>query len=321
MDDFVVDDDGRGYAGNVSDESDHGSESEEDDASPSGKRGRGSSSAAGGKRKKGASPTKAAAPASNKRITELFQSATAAKGQSSSAAPAAQSAQSAAGVSDDALQAMLADLVQNPGAAAPIAQTASPFGSGTAPRKGKKALSAQALYGSSTSSPSPSRTPAETPTSAQPPAKVAEASPFTSPAATTTSMAPPSPSPAAKTAMAPLAPSPAAAAPPTPTFAAAKKRAFDQVNEDNIVSIPVASVSAAAAAAQPLALEGNLLRFYWLDAHEANGHLYMFGKVHNSANGKFESCCVTIKNIERNLFVLPREHQLDGTTIIVHFCR
>lgn len=56
------------------------------------------------------------------------------------------------------------------------------------------------------------------------------------------------------------------------------------------------------------------LRMWWYDAYERKekGYVYLFGKVLNKGNNKYVSCCVTVKNIERNLFVLPRKHQLDG---------
>ena len=60
------------------------------------------------------------------------------------------------------------------------------------------------------------------------------------------------------------------------------------------------------------------LDMYWLDASERNGTMYLYGKVRvpaaagkNSKKGGeedfvYQSCCVTIPNNERNLFVLPR---------------
>lgn len=56
------------------------------------------------------------------------------------------------------------------------------------------------------------------------------------------------------------------------------------------------------------------LHMWWYDAYERKekGYVYLFGKVLNKGTNKYVSCCVTVKNIERNLFVLPRKHQLDG---------
>lgn len=57
-----------------------------------------------------------------------------------------------------------------------------------------------------------------------------------------------------------------------------------------------------------------VLRFYWLDAWEDRfvkpGVVYLFGKVYvNPSNTKEGclSCCVVVKNVNRQLFLLPRE--------------
>ncbi|KAG8945626.1 DNA-directed DNA polymerase alpha catalytic subunit pol1 [Tulasnella sp. 424] len=61
--------------------------------------------------------------------------------------------------------------------------------------------------------------------------------------------------------------------------------------------------------------EDGSLRFFWLDYLELDGKLYFVGKVlDRGADGKkknWVSCCVTVDGIERNLFVRPREFQLD----------
>lgn len=52
-----------------------------------------------------------------------------------------------------------------------------------------------------------------------------------------------------------------------------------------------------------------MLNFYWLDICEEPrnpGHLYVFGKVKVS-NQNYSSCCVVLKNVERVLYILPRE--------------
>ncbi|XP_052105058.1 DNA polymerase alpha catalytic subunit-like [Mytilus californianus] len=53
-----------------------------------------------------------------------------------------------------------------------------------------------------------------------------------------------------------------------------------------------------------------VLRFYWLDAYEDQysnpGVVYLFGKVWIESAEAHVSCCVTVKNIERRIFVLPR---------------
>jgi DNA polymerase alpha subunit A len=54
-----------------------------------------------------------------------------------------------------------------------------------------------------------------------------------------------------------------------------------------------------------------VLLFYWLDAcdlpYHQPGTVYLFGKVWAESAGTFVSCCVTVKNIPRCLYFLPRE--------------
>lgn len=58
-----------------------------------------------------------------------------------------------------------------------------------------------------------------------------------------------------------------------------------------------------------------VLKFYWLDAWEDRfvkpGVVYLFGKVYvNPLNKKAgcASCCLVVKNVNRQLFLLPREY-------------
>ncbi|KAL7750259.1 DNA-directed DNA polymerase alpha catalytic subunit pol1 [Sorochytrium milnesiophthora] len=53
------------------------------------------------------------------------------------------------------------------------------------------------------------------------------------------------------------------------------------------------------------------LDMFWIDAYERSGIVYLFGKILNTATQSFISCCVTVRNIERNLFFLPRPKKLD----------
>uniref|UniRef100_A0A4X2KS80 DNA polymerase n=1 Tax=Vombatus ursinus TaxID=29139 RepID=A0A4X2KS80_VOMUR len=58
--------------------------------------------------------------------------------------------------------------------------------------------------------------------------------------------------------------------------------------------------------------------FYWLDAYEDQynqpGVVFLFGKVWIESAETHVSCCVMVKNIERTLYLLPREEQIDITT-------
>ncbi|KAG5220023.1 DNA-directed DNA polymerase alpha catalytic [Salix suchowensis] len=60
------------------------------------------------------------------------------------------------------------------------------------------------------------------------------------------------------------------------------------------------------------------LRFYWLDYVEQAGRVYLVGKLKDKASGGWVSCCITVENLERNLYVLPREKRaeyVDGDLI------
>lgn len=51
------------------------------------------------------------------------------------------------------------------------------------------------------------------------------------------------------------------------------------------------------------------LRMFWTDYSEVNGSLCLFGKVKNRKTGIFSSCFVKVDNILRKLFFLPRTHR------------
>ncbi|KAJ2741266.1 DNA-directed DNA polymerase alpha catalytic subunit pol1, partial [Coemansia sp. BCRC 34301] len=59
--------------------------------------------------------------------------------------------------------------------------------------------------------------------------------------------------------------------------------------------------------AEPVAAEEvptGSLRMYWIDAMEKNGNVYLFGKM--AQGSSYQSCCVQVSRIERNVFLLPR---------------
>jgi len=53
------------------------------------------------------------------------------------------------------------------------------------------------------------------------------------------------------------------------------------------------------------------LRFIWFDYLEHEGKLYFIGKLKDKDSGAWVSCCVTVKRLQRNLFVLPREKRVE----------
>ncbi|KAF4213684.1 hypothetical protein CNMCM8980_009275 [Aspergillus fumigatiaffinis] len=61
--------------------------------------------------------------------------------------------------------------------------------------------------------------------------------------------------------------------------------------------------------AQDVIEEDGSLRMFWLDYTEVNGSLCLFGKVKNKHTGSHVSAFVKIDNILRKLFFLPREYR------------
>uniref|UniRef100_UPI00358F10A1 DNA polymerase alpha catalytic subunit n=1 Tax=Myxine glutinosa TaxID=7769 RepID=UPI00358F10A1 len=61
-----------------------------------------------------------------------------------------------------------------------------------------------------------------------------------------------------------------------------------------------------------------VFRFFWLDAYEdpynQPGVVYLFGKVWVETAKKHVSCCLTVRNIERCIYLLPRAKRLDHMT-------
>ncbi|CAB4492189.1 unnamed protein product [Rhizophagus irregularis] len=55
----------------------------------------------------------------------------------------------------------------------------------------------------------------------------------------------------------------------------------------------------------------NCYRLFWIDAVEKFGIVYIIGKVFNNESKTYISCCATVKNIHRNVFILPRQRKLD----------
>ncbi|XP_070173652.1 DNA polymerase alpha catalytic subunit-like [Littorina saxatilis] len=67
--------------------------------------------------------------------------------------------------------------------------------------------------------------------------------------------------------------------------------------------------------------DGNqVLRFYWLDTFEdpykQPGSVYLFGKMWIESAKTHVSCCVTVKHIERKIYLLPRATKMDLKTKI-----
>ncbi|XP_023226396.1 DNA polymerase alpha catalytic subunit-like [Centruroides sculpturatus] len=61
-----------------------------------------------------------------------------------------------------------------------------------------------------------------------------------------------------------------------------------------------------------------ILKFFWIDAYEDYfkhpGKVYLFGKIWYEKADSFVSCCVTVENIQRKIFILPRFNCIDDTS-------
>ncbi|KAJ6561161.1 DNA polymerase family B-domain-containing protein [Mycena vulgaris] len=70
---------------------------------------------------------------------------------------------------------------------------------------------------------------------------------------------------------------------------------------------PLAASSSAQSSTTVSALEPDgSLRFFWLEYLENEGRLYFVGKLKDKVTNAWVSCCITVENVQRNIFVLPR---------------
>jgi DNA polymerase alpha subunit A len=64
-----------------------------------------------------------------------------------------------------------------------------------------------------------------------------------------------------------------------------------------------------------------VLRIFWWDAYEEGfkqpGVVYLFGKVWIESAKTHVSCCVAVKNIQRRIYLLPREKVSVGLSTVV----
>ncbi|KAJ3314637.1 DNA polymerase alpha catalytic subunit [Blyttiomyces sp. JEL0837] len=59
--------------------------------------------------------------------------------------------------------------------------------------------------------------------------------------------------------------------------------------------------------------EDGSLRVYWFDCFDHNGTIYLFGKVFHKRDKKHITCCISVQNMKRVLFLLPgRKNLSDG---------
>lgn len=57
--------------------------------------------------------------------------------------------------------------------------------------------------------------------------------------------------------------------------------------------------------------EDGSFRFFWIDYLEHDGKVYFVGKTQDKVSKAWYSCCVTVENLQRNLFLLPRERRME----------
>ncbi|KAI0630777.1 hypothetical protein C8Q77DRAFT_225853 [Trametes polyzona] len=82
--------------------------------------------------------------------------------------------------------------------------------------------------------------------------------------------------------------------------------------DESLGSHPTATPARTAAPTNLSVLEEDgSLRFYWLDYLEHDGKLYFIGKTQDKKTKTWVSICVTVENLERNLFVLPRDRRME----------
>ncbi|KAK3313779.1 hypothetical protein B0H66DRAFT_566963 [Apodospora peruviana] len=110
-------------------------------------------------------------------------------------------------------------------------------------------------------------------------------------------------------------PSPASSSPAKPSDADIGASSWNQINQKlNVVSSSPAEQSSVGKIDYKDAIEEDgSLRMFWTDYTEVNGSLCLFGKVLNKKTNKYVSCFVKVDNILRKLYFLPRKHRLqDG---------
>lgn len=95
-----------------------------------------------------------------------------------------------------------------------------------------------------------------------------------------------------------------------------KAKDWDNLFDDNEKE-PIPSIDFSSSSTLPTTkVDGvDVLRFFWIDAFEDRYHqpgtVFLFGKVWIEASKCHVSCCVAVKNIQRQLYVLPRETRVD----------
>ncbi|KAI9876415.1 MAG: DNA-directed DNA polymerase alpha catalytic subunit pol1 [Pleopsidium flavum] len=106
-------------------------------------------------------------------------------------------------------------------------------------------------------------------------------------------------------------PSPESSSPPRPSTDSIDASVWNEVTSKlNVLSSPAPETASFGKLKPQDALEPDgSLRMFWLDYTEVNGSLCLFGKVKNKNTGSYVSAFVKVDNILRKLFFLPREYR------------
>lgn len=87
---------------------------------------------------------------------------------------------------------------------------------------------------------------------------------------------------------------------------------YDSLNVESQDSLGPITSSKLSNSADITSLEADgSLRFFWIDYLELEGKIYFIGKLKDKKSGAWISCCVTVENMQRNLFCLPRERRFE----------
>ncbi|RMD41830.1 hypothetical protein DV735_g3270, partial [Chaetothyriales sp. CBS 134920] len=105
---------------------------------------------------------------------------------------------------------------------------------------------------------------------------------------------------------------PVSSSPPPPAAADVDADTWNKVTSKLVVASSPATETRSFGKMDPRdAIEENgSLRFFWLDYTEVNGSLCLFGKVKHKSTGQYRSAFVKVDNILRKLYFLPRAHKV-----------
>ncbi|KAK6866177.1 hypothetical protein PG995_002705 [Apiospora arundinis] len=109
-------------------------------------------------------------------------------------------------------------------------------------------------------------------------------------------------------------PTPASSSPTKPSDATVDSSSWNNLTSKlNVVSTPQSEQKSIGKIDYKDAIEEDgSLNFFWTDYTEVNGSLCLFGKVLNKRTKSYVSCFVKVDNILRKLYFLPREHRKRG---------